>query len=96
MEPGRSLAGAGRRGVCPINSVPHPGGGTLGYNCYPSRLRRALQMTSLFNDHADLVVAGSHAQKCESRRGRVEELGVSCRAASGGTQRLFVISICTY
>jgi hypothetical protein len=47
-----------------------------------------------FNGHADQVVVESHVQKCESRHGRVEELGLSCRAASGETRRLFVISIC--
>lgn len=49
-----------------------------------------------FNGHADQVVVESHVQKCESRHVCVEELGLSCRAASGGTRRLFVISICSH
>jgi hypothetical protein len=63
---------------------------------YPPRMRRALKTTSIFNDHADQVVVESHAQKCESRHGRVEELGLSCHAASGETRKLLMISICSH
>jgi hypothetical protein len=61
-----------------------------------SQNQTSSQDNSIFNDHADQVAVGSRAQKCGIRHNRVDELGFSCRAASGGMRRLFVISVCSH